>query len=183
MEFIKYLGILLTPFFRWWWALITGVATLLSFFAWKTSGVNFSGTEVSIAVMGFFTLLFFVLSVISQGFTWYIRAYCNPEVIKCSPAAANDSESEIFHLRSQLPLEPGQVISMLRTFDDGRVICMGMVKVERLIGDRYQCVPLWIGAGHRQDLKQGKIQATHLSTSLLLNESDLSRYVEEGIIR
>ena len=182
MEFLKYLGTLLTPFFRWWWAVITGIATLLSFFAWKADGLNFSGTQIAFAILLFFTLVFLVLSVVSQGFKWYARAYCNPEVIKCSPAA-NDSESEIFHLTSLLPLEPGQVISMLRTFDDGRVICMGMLKVERLVDDRYQCVPLWLGPGHRQDLKQGKIQAKHLFTSLLLNESDLSRYIQEGINR
>ena len=179
MEFLKYVGTLLTPFFRWWWALITGVATLFSFFAWRTTELNLSGIQAALAVLIFFSMLFLVLSVISQGYKWYIRSYCNPEVIKFSPAA-NDSETEIFHLKSLLPLEPGQVVSVLRTFDDGRVICMGMLKVERLLSDRYQCIPLWIGPGHRQDLKRGKIKEKHLSTSLLLNESDLSRYIEEG---
>lgn len=178
MEFVRYLGTLASPFFRWWWALITGIATLLSFFAWKTEGLALSGTQVALAVLIFFTLGFFVLSVLVQGFKWYTRAHHNPEVLTCAPATS-DSDSEVFHIRSFLPLEPGQVMSLLRTIDD-RVVCMGMLKVERVLSDRYQCIPLWLGAIHRRDLKQGKVQPRLLSISLLINESDLSRYLAEG---
>ena len=75
MEFGTYLGTLMSPFFRWWWALITGVATLLAFFALKTNGLTLSGTQVALAVLIFFSLVFLMLSVVSQGFKWYSRAH------------------------------------------------------------------------------------------------------------
>jgi len=74
MEFVKYLGTLMSPFFRWWWALITGIATLLSFFAWKTNGLTLSGTQVALAVLILLSLLFLMLSVVRQSFKWYSRA-------------------------------------------------------------------------------------------------------------
>ena len=178
MKFFNYLGTIFRPFFCWWWALITGIATLLAFFNWKAKGMTLSGTLVALLFMLFFTLLFLVISVITQGFKWYTKAHCNPEVIACA-SATPDSKLEVFHIKSLLPLEPGQVISLLRTFDD-RVTRVGMLKVERRLNEYYQCVPLWFGSGHRQDLKLGKLQPRHLTASLFLNESDLSRYLKDG---
>lgn len=178
MQFIRYLGALTRPFFRWWWALITGVATLLSFFAWRTSGVTLSGLQATVGVCLVLTIAFFALSVVLEGFKWYALSRWQPEVVMCAPADS-DSPTEVVHLRSAVSLEPGQVISLLRRFGD-RQVCMGMLRVERRIEDRYQCVPVWLAAVHRQHLKQGRIHVAQLSASLFLNETDLRRYVEES---
>ncbi len=177
MDVVRYLGALTRPFFRWWWALITGLATLLSYFTLQATGVSLTAAQAAMGVFGTLTLAFFAVSVMVEGFGWYRQAHRQPTVVSCTPADA-ESSPEVFQLTSVLPLDPGQVISLLRAVGD-RVVCMGMLKVERLIGERYQCVPLWIAAIHRQDLKQGKIQVAHLSASVLLNESDLTRYREE----
>ncbi len=178
MELLRYLRALTQPFFRWWWALLTGVATLLSFFQWQQTGVNLSGVTVALSVCAALTLLFFAGSVITQGFGWYTQSQRQPVVVACTPAD-KESPVEIFHLTSALPLEPGQVISLLRTMGE-RVFCIGMLKVERIATGRYQCVPLWIAAGPKQELKQGKIPLSHLSASLLLNETDLLRFRQEA---
>jgi hypothetical protein len=178
VEVLRYLASLTRPFFLWWWAAITGVATLLSFFEWRSAGMHLSGTAVAIVVGTFFTVVFFAASVIVQGLGWYTQSHRQPVIVKCT-AADRESSVEIFQLTSVLPLEPGQVISLLRTLDD-RVFCIGMLKVERVASNRYQCVPLWIAPGSRQDLKQGRLPLTHLSASLLLNEKDLSLFKEKA---
>jgi len=177
MDMIRYLASLTGPFFRWWWAAVTGVATLLSFFEWRSTGAHLSGTAAAIIVGVFLTITFFAASVIVQGFGWYTQSHRQPAIVACTPAD-RESPVEVFHVTSALPLEPGQVISLHRVMGD-RVFCIGMLKVERLVSNRYQCVPLWIAASSKQDLKQGRIPLAHLSASLLLNESDLSRFKEE----
>jgi len=178
MDVLRYLASLTRPFFRWWWAVITGLATLLAFFEWRSTGMQLSSTAVAVIVGVFLTITFFAASVIVQGFGWYTRSHGQPVIVTCTPANP-ESPLEVFQLTSMLPLEPGQVISLLRTVGD-RTFCIGMLKVERIASSRYQCVPLWIAPSSRQDLKRGQIPLAHLSTTLLLNETDLARFKEEA---
>jgi hypothetical protein len=87
MELVRYIRALTQPFFRWWWALLTGVATLLSFFQWQQKGMNLSGVTVALSVCLVLTLLFFVGSVVTQGFGWHTQSQRQPVVVACTPAA------------------------------------------------------------------------------------------------
>lgn len=62
--FLSYCRLLFEPFFKWWWAAITGVASILSYLALPESGVVVSKLGVAASVLVGLFLVFLVLSVV-----------------------------------------------------------------------------------------------------------------------
>jgi hypothetical protein len=173
-----YLKDLTSVFFKWWWAVITGIASLLPFFGFPGPNIAVSNIAASIVILLTFLLLFLTLSVVVQGYKWYTSANSEPTVESCIPAQSS-SDREVFRIRSTTAMEPGRVITILRTTDRGTG-CMGMVKVERVAEPLlYQCSPLWLSPMHRNDLAQGKVHVSQLSATFLLNETDLLLFARE----
>ena len=82
-------------------------------------------------------------------------------------------------MSSLIPLEPGQVINVLRATERG-VGCLGVIKVERVLEPLlYQCAPLWISPMHKNDLASGRVHVAQLSASFLLTETDLLSFATE----
>src|SRR5688500_854755 len=65
--FWEYASLLLGPFWRWWWAAITGVASLLSFLAVPQGGVTLSKLELSLWVLAGGVVVFLLLSVLTRS--------------------------------------------------------------------------------------------------------------------
>jgi hypothetical protein len=178
MGFWTYLRDLTKAFFKWWWAVITGIASLLPFFGFPGPSITVSNVVASIVILITFSLLFLTISVMVQGYEWYTDTHNEPVVESCIPARSS-SEPEVLRIRSTIPLEPGQVITVLRTTDRGTG-CLGMVKVDRLVEPLlYQCAPLWISPLHKNDLAQGRVHVSQLSATFLLNETDLLSFAKE----
>ena len=176
---LLYLKDMLSIFFRWRWAAITGVATLLAFFGVGQAGITLSNYGIALLILFFFLFIFLTISVLVQGYTWFRSAQYSPDVVSCIPARSEPPESEVFQIRSLIPLQVGQVISILRATDRGTG-CLGILAVEReLEGYLYQCSPLWISPPHKKDLTEGQLQISQLQATLFLNKSDLQTYVQD----
>jgi hypothetical protein len=177
MNLWDYILQLIKPFFNWWWAAISAVATLVSFFGMPNS-ITVDKVLIAIMIMVVLALIFLTFSVLTQGFQWFKKIQNPPRVVGFSPASRED-ELEIFRITSTTPLQPGQVMSLLRTTERATV-CMAMVRVERHLENlTYQCRPLWIAPIHRRDLKEGRIHVSQLTTTTRLQESDLMTYTSE----
>ena len=80
-NYSSFLGWLFGPFFRWWWALITGTASFLAFVWTPPEGVTISRTGMLLLLFSAFTLAFLVISVVVQGYLLFRERYKNLEVI------------------------------------------------------------------------------------------------------
>ena len=70
-SFGDYLAYLLRPFFRAWWAAITGFASVLALFLARESTIAVGGPGIAIAVLLLFSLSFVILAAVSQGWVLY----------------------------------------------------------------------------------------------------------------
>ena len=173
-----YLRELMSVYFKWWWAALTGIASLLPFLGFPGPEITLSSAVASLLVFLACSLLFLTFSVVSQGYTWYTGARNAAVVESCIPAQSS-SEPEVFCIRSAVALEPGGVLTILRTTDRGTG-CLGMVKVDRVVESLlYQCSPLWISPIHKSDLAQRKVHVSQLSATFMLNETDLLSFAHE----
>jgi hypothetical protein len=165
-------------FFKWWWAVLTAIATFLPLFG-LPARTTVSSWVIAIVLFAFFLLLFLTLAVVSRGYKWYLGSHNAPSIESCLPAIPGQDE-EILTISSIYDLELGQILTVLRTTNHGTG-CFGIIKVDRRLGslsDKYQCSPLWIAPGHRNDLAQNQVQPSQLSTSLLLNYNDLANLIK-----
>lgn len=174
----SYLRDITSVFFNWWWAAITGIAGFLPLFGLTGSNVTLTNVQISLIIFAFSTLFFLVFSVMARGYKWYSSAHNSPTVEACI-AALSANDPEIFKVRSIVPLDPGQIITILRTTDRGTG-CLGIVKVDRTLEPLlYQCKPLWIAPVHKNDLSQNQVHLSQLSASRLLTETDLLQFSRE----
>jgi hypothetical protein len=179
MSVWSYLRDITGVFFNWWWAAITGIAGLLPLFGFPGSSITISNVQASLVIFLMFTLLFLAISVLVQGYKWYSNAHNSPIVESCV-AASSSAEQEVFSIRSIIPLEPGQISTILRTTNRGTG-CLGIVKVERVVGPLvYQCIPVWVAPVHKNDLSQNRVHLSELKASLLINEADLYLFAREA---
>ncbi len=173
MIILRFLKDLTSVFFKWWWALLTAIATFIPLFSLPAKS-TLSNTIIAIIIFVFFLMIFLTLSVISRGYKWYLGSHNAPSVMSCISALTGQNE-EIITISSVYELEIGQILTVLRTTNRGTG-CFGLIKVDRRLSslsDKYQCSPLWIAPVHRNDLVQNQVQITQLSTSLFLNYNDL----------
>ncbi|MFN8503534.1 hypothetical protein [Kouleothrix sp.] len=174
----SYLRDITRVFFNWWWAAITGVVGFLPLFGLTGASITLTNGQISLIIFAFSALLFLTVSVVASGYKWYSNAHNSPSVEACIPATSA-TDPEVFKVRSVVPLDPGQVITVLRTTERGTG-CLGIVKVERVLGPLlYQCKPLWIAPIHKNELSQNQVHLSQLSASLLLTETDLLQFAQE----
>lgn len=67
---VDYLAYLLRPFFRAWWAAITGFASVLALFLARDSAVVVRAPTIAIVVLVLFGLMFVILATVTQG--WFL---------------------------------------------------------------------------------------------------------------
>ena len=128
MIILKYIQDLTTVFFKWWWAVLTAIATFIPLFSFPD---NIIVTKSVIAIVFFFfsLLLFLTLSVVSRGYRWFIGSHNAPFVETCLPGIQGQIE-ETLTISSVHELELGQILTVLRTTNRGTG-CFGIVKVDR----------------------------------------------------
>jgi hypothetical protein len=70
-SFSAYLAYLFRPFFRWWWAAVTGFASIFSVLVTPQSGLVLRSPSVAIVIFIGFTMAFLTLSALVQSWDLY----------------------------------------------------------------------------------------------------------------
>jgi hypothetical protein len=167
MTMARYFVELLNVFMKWWWAIITGVASILSWLA-IPEGLTLSRTQVSVSIFVSSVLILLTISVFVKGYSWYLGSTQHPRVIKFIPARGGSSaasSSGTFVIRELgWKMLPGDLYSLYRNVREEEV-CIALIKVDRMRhGDgSVQCIPLWISAGHLTELNGDGSLAVELS--------------------
>lgn len=146
----QFFGIIFQPFFRWWWALITGMVSIVAFLSTPTSGIVISPTGMLFLILLGFTLLFLAFSILLQGWKLYIEVQRDLEVVSLRRTKELGADW-VFVLRGYLRDATGMMLEIRRPLDEVEV----PFAIVRVIGTTarglYQAVPIWISPGHLRD--------------------------------
>ena len=155
----EYLAWLFGPFFRWWWALLTGFASLVGFAWTPQAGVHLSAAGMACLLAATFTLTFLALTVTLQGWKLHKGRWSPFEVIHIRAPTELQSEL-VFVLRGPETTQVGTLLSVRRDLGDIEVpFALLRVETSTLAG-KLQAIPVWTSPGHLNDLSQGKFTAT-----------------------
>lgn len=157
----EFIGLMFKPFFKWWWAVLTGAASLLAFLWTPTGGLTVSQTGMLLVILGTLTLVFLVFSVLYQGWNLFKDRHRNLEVV--SVTKTKDFGTDwIFLLRGYLRESTGILLEIRRPLEDVEV----PFALVRVIGSTtkglYQAVPVWISPGHLRDFSNRQFSASSL---------------------
>ncbi len=153
-QFIEYLQIILTPFFKWWWVLFTGVGTFLGYILTPDTGIIFGRISMLLLILFFFLLLFLSASIFFQGWIVFNNRLSDCKIMNIQKNS--DQRGELaFILKSYLPLERGTLIHVKRKLGDIEVP-FGLVEIvsKNQRGD-YQAKEVSINPAHRRDFSSG----------------------------
>lgn len=157
----RYLGLLLDPFFRWWWALITGIATLLSYVLTPESGVQIGPPVVLAITLGVFTLLFFSLTTLVQG--WRLYQERHADLLVRSIQRNKDLGGDwIFVLDGNPNLTPGTLLDIHRRSGDVEAPFAFVEIRSTTATGKYLATPVWISPRHIGDYNAGKFTVTDM---------------------
>lgn len=155
----RYLEFIVGPFFRWWWALITGLATLLSYKLTPQVGWHVGAVGVLILTLLCSTLLFLATSVVYQG--WHLFRGRYAELVLCSIQRSRDLGSDwVFVLSAGLDLPTGTIIDVHRRLGDLEVP-FALIEIVGANSDgRYQALPQWLAPIHIRDYTAGRFSVS-----------------------
>ena len=150
-----YLAWLSRPFFRWWWAVITGVVTLIAF-GWSPQGVTVPRVGVLVAVVAGSALLFLTLAVLGQGWRLYLDRTRPFEVVALQKVKNRDLGSDwVLVLQGRSDVDVGCILQVSRRLHDGVEVPFAIVKTSgKNASGLYQSVPIWLSPGHLNDFKK-----------------------------
>ena len=156
-----YLGWLFRPFFRWWWAAVSGIVSIVALLGTPESGVVLSNSIAAIVVLSGSVIVFLTLSVMMQGWSLYRGNNRSLEVISIRKARDFDGDW-IFVISGHLSESTGTLVEIRRPLEDTEV----PFAVVRIVGTTeegyHQAVPIWISPGHQRDFNRHEFAARTL---------------------
>ena len=158
-----YLGWIFRVFFRWWWAVLTGTASIVPLFWIPQSGIILSNITVTATIFVVLTLAFLTVSVLVQAWSLYWDRNRQPEVVSISRSRSKDLGSDwIFVIDGHLRESNGVLIEVRRLLEDTEVPFALVKVVEKTGQGYYQAVPIWLSPGHLRDFTQQKFERSAL---------------------
>lgn len=171
--FLSYCRLLFEPFFKWWWAAITGVASILSYLALPESGVAVSKLGVATGVLVGLFLLFLVLSVVWQGWLLYAARFAELRVAAINKC--KDYGGEYVVVLRGLRVESGVLLELHRFVGEVEVpVAVVEVMQTNSLGE-HQARPLWFAPGHLRDFGTRKYDATDLRVRMAVSRPTIER--------
>jgi len=171
-----YCKLLFSSFFSWWWAVLTGVASILSFLSLPLQGVTFSPLALSCCLLAVLLLVFLTLTTVYRGWMLFDRQLTSTQF---SGVCANDEYPEglVFLLNAPLPLPNGMLLELRRDYNGAEVVAAVLEVVESTASGQLQAQSVWMSPGHKRDLRLKKVQTTDLTVNPMLYRRTLSRFV------
>jgi hypothetical protein len=111
-EFIQYIEFLFGSFIKGWWAAFTGVATILSWFAFPDKDITINKLWVSISILIFSTVIFLCISIFLQAWKLFTGEYIKK--IKVDGLLRSDEieKKHIFLLKSASEIPIGSLMEV-----------------------------------------------------------------------
>ncbi len=159
-----FISLIFRTFFRWWWAAITGAASIASLLFVPPSGINLNSFLLFILIFSISFLLFLTASTVYQGWIIFRSGYKNIIVLGILKNNCYDGD-HIIKLSSTLSLIQGTIIQLSRFYDGVEVPIALAEIVEKNSKDEYQAKPIWFSPGHLNDFKTGKYTHSEINAT------------------
>ncbi|OLS20660.1 MAG: hypothetical protein HeimC3_39260 [Candidatus Heimdallarchaeota archaeon LC_3] len=175
-SFISFLGYLTNSFFRWWWALITGIASLISLLVSKDN--VYDKIFLLIIVFCLFSVLFLLLTTINQSWKLY-KEYPNKIQIIEIKKSKNYNSEFVFILKIQKKISIPILAEIIRV-DKNESITIGLIEIIDINENNYyQAKEIWIASGHLRDFKNLKFNQNHMKINPDIKLRTLQRAKEK----
>ncbi len=156
-----YLAFLFDPFFRWWWAAVTGVASIFSVLVTPRSGLVLSSATVAVAVFAGFAMAFLTLSTLVRGWDLYRNRYIDLRVAAIQKTKEYGGEY-VASLCGEMEVPVGTLVELRRPVGEDEIL-FAVVEIRgRTTRGNYLGVPIWTSAGHQRDYFGGKFVSSEL---------------------
>jgi hypothetical protein len=172
--FSAYLAFLFQPFFRWWWAAVTGFASIFSVLVTPHSGLVISPSVVAIVIFCVLTMAFLTLSTLVQGWGLYRKRYPDLRVSDVQRTKEYGGEY-VTALCGDMEVPFGTLVELRRPVGQDEIL-FALVEIRnRTTQGNYVAVPIWTSAGHQRDLFGGKFSASQLIVVPHVHRDSLDR--------
>jgi hypothetical protein len=173
-KFSAYLAFLFQPFFRWWWAAVTGFASIFSVLVTPQSGLVLSSATVATIIFVGFTMAFLTLSTLIQGWDLYRKRYTDLRVAAVQKTKEYGGDY-VTALCGDTEVPVGTLVELRRPVGEDEIL-FALVEVRnRTTRGNYLGVPIWTSAVHQRDLFGGKFAASQLVVIPHVQRNTLSR--------
>lgn len=164
----RYIRWLLDPFFRWWWAGLTGAVSIFGFVWTPDSGLSLSKAVVFLLIFVFFFFVFLGLSSITQGWRLYFRQQQPLRVLTVQKTAEFDAEL-LFVIDGFLKEKGGTLLEIRRVLENAELpFCI--VKVIGSTEEGYvQATSVWTSPGHLREFSRHKFEVRDLRVTQTLS--------------
>jgi hypothetical protein len=174
-SFSAYLGYLFQPFFRAWWAAITGCASILALFITPRTGVLVSGGEMMTLTFAMLLLAFLTLSVFVQGWRLYRRPTATLHVDSFE-RNRDVQEGWLFVLSGDLEVSVGTVLDVHKRAGAAEVPLALVRVIARNSSGAFQAAPIGkLNPLHLREHSAGGLKPEHL---VVRSQVDLQRIKE-----
>lgn len=176
---VVFLRLIFGSFFRWWWAAITGFASIAGFLIALQSpaeGVLLSPLLFGILILLGSLLVFLVLSTVYRSWLIYREHFTRLRVVGLS--RYNDPDpSDLFILEGNAHYNQGTVIELQR-FHEGLDIAIALVEImEKNSAGQYPAKVIWAPAGPLGDLRMGKFMFSDIKAGPLIREETIQKAI------
>ena len=162
---ISFIKLIFSSFFRWWWAVITGFASIVSLFLIPKEGIILNASTFSLLSLLGFLLIFLAISSIYQSWQIYQRFFASLKIVGFLKSDIYGDEYVIL-LESEADFNQGTVIELKR-FDKEVEVAIALVEIiEKNSKEQYQARLIWISPGHLRDLTMGHIVYSDIKAEL-----------------
>lgn len=162
----SFLGILFGSFFRWWWAVLTGFASILSWI-YVPASVTLSRGQITSAILLGLILMFFALSTIFQGWRLFKNRITASTVVGFQKSDNYGGEF-VFIIKGVHQSAKGKVAELKRTVDGVEVPFAIVEFVDLNSQGYYQANPVWISSNHLRELRTGKFAISQVVVDPLI---------------
>ena len=167
-SFSKYMGWIFAPFFRWWWAGLTGTASLLGFYWTPELGLNLTRAEVCSFIFVFLLFAFLMMSSIMQGWRLYFRQQSRLQVVTVRKAPEFDADL-LFVIDGYLRETRDTLLEIRRVIDNAEVpFCIARV-INTTDAGYAQAVSFWTSPGHLRAFSRHEFSAHDLRVTSTLS--------------
>lgn len=171
---VNYFGFLLRPFFKSWWPVLTGIASIFSVVVTPQSGFVLGQAVVAILTLVGMTVLFFAGSAIVQGWQLYQQRYPDLRVSAVQKTKDYDGDFVVL-LIGNMEVSAGTLVELRRLIGETDTL-FALVEVRnRTVQGNYLGVPVWTSAGHQKDLNAGKFLPSELVVIPYVQRESLAR--------
>lgn len=173
-RFVAYLTLLFQPFFRWWWAAVTGVASILGVLVTPQVGVVLKPSAVCLMTFGAVMMGCLTLSTLIQGWKLDQNRFPDLRVVAVQKTKEYGGEYVVV-LRGDLDAPTGTLVELRRPLGETDTLFALIELRPRTIQGNFPGVPIWTSPAHQRDLTAGRLAVSELVVVTHVRRDTLER--------